>query len=242
MSILTSHLTLLIEKKKDLREELLNKRDEQIKTTKETDEIRQIRRDELQNIYRGYAKQVVDPILEYWDLDDHTPENACALPIDDLEDYDVTYKMGHKWSERELMKLRFNLEEIKLEPRYWEMSQGIRNMVFPQEVKETREIYRKVKQDWKQKYATGVQWQTIAELAIQQQIERLRLDKDLQQKKAESNDKRPTVVSPPDLGKEKRPPRECHQKTSAEKEADKAKKVGRPNKPGTPDQEQMDRE
>ena len=54
------------------------------------------------------------------------------------------------------MKLRFNLEEIKLEPRYWEMSQGIRNMVFPQEVKETREIYRKIKQDWEQKYATGV--------------------------------------------------------------------------------------
>ena len=73
MSILTSHLTLLIKRKKDLREELLNKRDEQIKTTQETDEIRQIRRDELQNIYRGYAEQVVDPVLEYWDLDDHTP-------------------------------------------------------------------------------------------------------------------------------------------------------------------------
>ena len=242
MSILTSHLTLLIKRKKDLREELLNKRDEQIKTTQETDEIRQIRRDELQDIYRGYAEQVVDPVLEYWDLDEHTPENACALPIDDLEDYEVTYKMGHKWSERELMKLRFNLEEIKLEPRYWEMSQGIRNMVFPQEVKETREIYRKIKQDWEQKYATGVQWQTIAESAIQQQIERLKLDKDLQQKKAESNDKRPMVVSPPDLGKEKRPPRESHQKTSVEKEADKAKRVGGPNKPGTPDQEQMDRE
>ena len=242
MSILTSHLTLLIKRKKDLREELLNKRDEQIKTTQETDEIRQIRRDELQNMYRGYAEQVVDPVLEYWDLDDHTPENACALPIDDLEDYDVTYKMGHKWSKRELMKLRFNLEEIKLEPRYWEMSQGICNMVFPQEVKETREIYRKIKQDWEQKYATGVQWQTIAESAIQQQIERLKLDKDLQQKKAGSNDKRPAVVSPPDLGEEKCPPRESHHKASVEKEAEKAKKVGRPNKPGTPDQEQMDRE
>ena len=212
MSILTSHLTLLIKRKKDLREELLNKRDKQIKTGQETDEIRQIRRDELQNIYRGYAEQVVDPVLEYWDLDEHAPENACDLPIDDLEDYDVTYKMGYKWSERELMKLRFNLEEIKLEPRYWEMAQGIRDMVFPHETRETREIYRKIKQDWEQKYATGVQWQTIAESAIQQQIERLRLDRDLQQKKAESNDKRPTVVSPPDLGKEKRPPRGGHPK------------------------------
>ena len=242
MSILTSHLTLLIKRKKDLREELLNKRDEQIKTTQETDEIRQIKRDELQDIYRGYAEQVVEPVLEYWDLDDHTPENACALPIDDSEDYEVTYKMGHKWSERELMKLRFNLEEIKLEPRYWEMSQGFRNMVFPPEVKETREIYRKIKQDWEQKYATGVQWQIIAEQAIQQQIDRLRLDKELQQKKAESKDKRPTVVSPPDLGEEKCPPRERHQKISVEKEADKSKGVGRPNKPGTPDQEQIDRE
>ena len=183
MSVLTSHLNLLIKRKKDLREELLNKRDEQVKTTQETDEIRQIRRDELQDIYRKYAEQVVDPVLEYWDLDDHTPDNACVLPIEDLEDYDVTYKMGHKWSERELMKLRFNLEEIKLEPRYWEMTQEIRNMVFPQEVRETREIYRKVKQDWEQKYATGVQWQTIAESAIQQQIERLRLDKDCNRKR-----------------------------------------------------------
>ena len=150
--------------------------------------------------------------------------------------------MGHKWSERELMKLRFNLEEIKLEPRYWEKTQEIRNMVFPQEVRETKEIYRKVKQDWEQKYATGVQWQTIAEQAIQQQIERLKLDKELQQRKAESKDKRPAVVVPPDLGKEKCPPRESHQKTSVEKEVDKAKKAGRPSKPGTPDQEQMDRE
>ena len=242
MSIFTSQLALLIKRKKDLREELLDKRDEQIKTGQETDEVRQIRRDELQDTYGKYAERVVDPVLEYWDLDEHTPENACNLPMDDLEDYDVTYKMGHKWSERELMKLRFNLEEIKLEPRYWEMAQGIRNMVFPNRTRETREIYCKMKQDWEQKYATGVQWQTIAESAIQQQLERLRLDKDFQQKRIESDNKRPAVVSPPDLGKEKCPPREGHRKTSVEKETDKAKGVGRPNKPGTPDQEQMDRE
>ena len=150
--------------------------------------------------------------------------------------------MGPKWSERELMKLRFNLEEIKLEPRYWEMSQGIRNTVFPHEVRETREIYRKIKQEWEQKYATGVQWQTIAESAIQQQIERLRLDKELQQKKIESDNKRPAVVAPQDVGKDKRPPKEVHQKNSDEKETDKARRAGKPAKPGTPDQEQMDRE
>ena len=70
----------------------------------------------------------------------------------------------------------------------------------------------------------------------------MRLDKELQQKKAQSKDKRPAVVVPPDLGKEKRPPQESHQKTSVEKEVDKAKKAGRSSKPGTPDQEQMDRE
>ena len=242
MSILTTHLNLLVERKKDLREELLNKRDEQVKSTQETEEIRQDRRDELQNIYRGYAEQVVEPVLEYWDLDDHTPDNACALPIENPEDYEVTYKMGHKWSERELMKLRFNLEEVKLEPRYWEKTQEVRNMVFPQEVKQTKEIYRKAKQDWEQKYATGVQWQVIAEQAIQQQIDRLRLDKELQQRKAESKDKRPAVVAPPEMGKEKRPPKESHQKTPVEKEVDKTKKTGRSSKPGTPDQEQMDRE
>ena len=242
MSVLITHLTLLIDRKKDLREELLNKRDEQVKSTQETEEIRQARRDELQNIYRGYAEQVVEPVLEYWDLDDHTPENACILPIENLEDYEVTYKMGHKWSERELMKLRFNLEEIKLEPRYWEKAQEVRNMVFPQEVGETKEIYRKVKQDWEQKYATGVQWQIIAEQAILQQIDRLKLDKELQQRKAETKDKRPAVVAPPEMGQEKRPPRESHQKTPVEKEVDKTKKTGRPSKPGTPDQEQMDRE
>ena len=145
MSILISQIALLIKRKKDLREELLNKREEQIKTGQESDEVRLDRRDELQNIYKEYAEQVVNPVLEYWDIDEHTPENACTLPIDNLEDYEVTYKMGHKWSERELMKLRFNLEEIKLEPRYWEMAQGIRNMLFPHKVKETREIYRKIK-------------------------------------------------------------------------------------------------
>ena len=184
----------------------------------------------------------MSPVLEYWDIDEHTPENACTLPIDDLEDYDVTYKMGHKWSERELMKLRFNLEEIKLEPRYWEMAQGIRNIVFRQEVKETREIYQKIKQEWEQKYATGVQWQVIAESAIQQQIEKLRLDKDIQQKKIESNNKRPTVVAPQEVGKDRRPPKEGRQKNSDEKETDKVRRVGKPVKPGTPDQEQMDRE
>ena len=95
------------------------------------------------------------------------------------------------------------MEEIKLEPRYWEMAQGIRNLLFPQEVMETRKIYQKIKQEWEQKYATGVQWQTIAESTIQQQIERLKLDKDLQQKKVESNDKRATVVAPQEVGKDK---------------------------------------
>ena len=242
MSILTSHLKLLIERKKDIRKELLNKRDEQVKSIQETEEIRQARRDELQNTYREYAEQVVEPVLEYWDLDDHTPDKAGVLPIEDLEDYEVTYKMGHKWSERELMNLRFNLEEVKLEPRYWEKTQEIRNMVFPQEVKETQEIYRKVKQDWEQKYATGVQWQIIAEQAILQQIDRLKLDKELQQRKAETKDKRPAVVAPPEMGKEKCPPRESHQKTSVEKEVDKTKKTESFSKPGTLDQEQMDRE
>ena len=53
----------------------------------------------------------MEPVLEYWDLDDHTPDKVGVLPIEDMEDYEVTYKMGHKWSERELMNLRFNLEE-----------------------------------------------------------------------------------------------------------------------------------
>ena len=39
MSILTSYLNLLIKRKKDLREELLNKRDEQVKASLETDEM-----------------------------------------------------------------------------------------------------------------------------------------------------------------------------------------------------------
>ena len=64
----------------------------------------------------------------------------------------------------------------------------------------------------------------------------------MQQKKAESNDKRPTVVAPQDVGKDKQPPEEGHQKTSVEKKTDRVRKVGKPIKPGTPDQEQMDRE
>ena len=108
--------------------------------------------------------------------------------------------------------------------------------------RETREIYRKIKQEWEQKYATGVQWQTIAESAIEQQIERLKLDKELQQKKIESDSKRPAVVAPQDVGKDKRPPKEGRQKNLDQKKIDQAKRPGKPAKPGTPDQEQMDRE
>ena len=50
MSILTTQLALLIKRKKDLRKELLNKRDEQVRTGQENDEVRLNRRDELQNI------------------------------------------------------------------------------------------------------------------------------------------------------------------------------------------------
>ena len=131
MSVLTTQLTLLIKRKKDLRKELLDKRDEQVRMGQETDEVRQNRRDELQNIYKEYAEKVVSPILEYWDIDDHTPEKACTLPVDDLEDYEVSYKMDHRWTERELMKLQFNLEEVKLQPRYWEMAQGYVTSCFP---------------------------------------------------------------------------------------------------------------
>ena len=67
---------MLIKRKKDLREELLDRRDEQVKMGQETDEIRQNRRDELQNIYREYGEQVVNSVLEYWDIGEHTPENA----------------------------------------------------------------------------------------------------------------------------------------------------------------------
>ena len=126
----TYYTVSFVNKKKDLRKDLLDQRDEQVRTGQETDEVRQNRRDELQNIYKEYAEKVVNPILEYLDIDEHTPEKACTPPIDDLEDYDVSYKMGHRWTERELMKLRFNLEEVKLEPRYWEMAQGIRNLMF----------------------------------------------------------------------------------------------------------------
>ena len=80
------------------------------------------------------------------------------------------------------------------------------------------------------------------ESAIQQQIEKLRLDREVQQKKIESNNKRPTVVAPQEVGKDKRPPKEGHQKNLDKKETDKVRRVGKPVKPGTPDQEQMDRE
>ena len=58
----------------------------------------------------------------------------------------------------------------------------------------------------------------------------------------ESKNKRPTVVSPQEVGKNKQPPKEGRQKTPVEKEADKVRKVGKPIKPATPDQEQMDKE
>ena len=50
------------------------------------------------------------------------------------------------------------------------------------------------------------------------------------------------MVAPQEVGKDKRPPKEGHQKNSDEKETDKVRRVGKPVKPGSPDQEQMDRE
>ena len=65
---------LLIERKKDIRKELLNKRDEQVKSVQETEEIRQAR----EMSYKTYIENMQKPVLEYWDLDDHTPDRCFA--------------------------------------------------------------------------------------------------------------------------------------------------------------------
>ena len=156
--VLITQIGLLVEGKKDLQRNLLNTRDEQMNAGEESDKVRKSRREELQRTYKEYAYKIVDPILEYWDIDDHTLDNVCILPVDGLEEYEVTYKVGHVLTERELMNLLFNMEEIKLEPMYWKTAQQIRAALLPQQELETRRLYQQVKQDWDQKYATAEQW------------------------------------------------------------------------------------
>ena len=99
--VLITQISLLVEGKKDLQRNLFNKRDEQVNAREESDEVRQSQREELQRTYREYAHKIVDPILEYWDIDNHTLDNVCILPVDCLEEYEVTYKVGHVWTERD---------------------------------------------------------------------------------------------------------------------------------------------
>ena len=240
-AVLITHINLLAQGKKDLRMNLLNLRDEQLSSGLETEKVRESRREELQTIYKEYAQRVVGPILEYWDLDDHTPEKACTIPINALEDYEIAYKSNHKWTEKELMKLLFNLEEIKLEPQYWQMARSIRDAMYPGETEWTNEMYSRIKKEWEYKYSTGVQWQIIAETAIKQLMEIKQLSAETQKKKNGDNIKRPTLVAPQDLGDVNQKHKETRARNSSEGETGKTRKVGQSGRQGPPTPKEMTR-
>ena len=56
----------------------------------------------------------------------------------------------HKWDEAELMQLNFNIVEISLESRFWDIMSTIQNILRPQSCKEIEIQFQMIKDDWEQ--------------------------------------------------------------------------------------------
>ena len=62
----------------------------------------------------------------------------------------MKYAATHKWDEAELMQLNFNIVEISLEPRFWDIMSIIQNILRPQSHKEIEIQFQMIKDDWEQ--------------------------------------------------------------------------------------------
>ena len=93
---------------------------------------------------------MVPIIIEYWDTKRPSKDNPYYLPIREIEDYNVKYTATHKWDEAELMQLNFNIVEISLVPRFWDIMSTIQNILRPQSHKEIEIQFQMIKNDWEQ--------------------------------------------------------------------------------------------
>ena len=183
IQVLGKELQLLSKGKKDLRKNLINRRMEQIAVGGETPAQRQNRREELVDTYEKYAERLIPVVNEYWEIKRPSRRNPYEVPVEDPIDYSINYTAQQKWSEPEMMCLLFNIVELHLEPRCWEVMKKIQLVLRPRDEKEIDYQFGIIKGDWEQKHQMAVGWKGIAETAIQQQIDRENMDRILSEKK-----------------------------------------------------------
>ena len=243
VNILERELQMYVDGKKDLRKNLINRRMEQVAAGKETAEQRINRRDELVESYQEYATRMTPVIKEYWTTRQPNKKDPFYLPMEDQINYDTTFNARQKWDEPEIMRLLFNIIELKQEPECWPMMKEIHYVIRPEERGIIDQQFSLVKNEWEQKYQSAMGWRSIAEIAIQQQVDREIISNQTQQKKIPPREQRPPVVSPDDLktsSNEKKKVKENRErKTSPLTET---RQVGKPNKLGVPSEEQMQKE
>ena len=150
LQILEKEINLYAEGKKDLQRNLLSRRIEQISHGKEMPEQQYEQRNDLVSQYCAHPVKMVPIIIEYWDTKRPSKDNPYYLPIREIEDYNVKYAATHKWDEAELMQLNFNIVEISLEPRFWDIMITIQNILRPQSRKEIEIQFQMIKDDWEQ--------------------------------------------------------------------------------------------
>ena len=139
---------------------------------------------------------MVPIIVEYWDTKRPSKDNPYYLPTKEMEDYNVKYTATHKWNEAELMRLNFNIVEISLEPRFWDIMSTIQNILRPQSHKEIEFQFQMIKDDWEQQYQAANSWKNVAEAILRQQKDKEEIATLLKQSKVSLAEKRPVVVSP----------------------------------------------
>ena len=173
VNILERELQMYVDGKKDLRKNLINRRMEQVAAGEETAEQRISRRDELVETYQEYAiredssnKRILDYQATKYRKD------PFYLPMEDQINYDTTFNARQKWDEPEIMRLLFNIIELKQEPEYWPLMREIHYENQPKERGIIDQQFSLVKNEWEQKYQSAMGWRSIAEIAIQQQVDR----------------------------------------------------------------------
>ena len=221
--------------KKDLRQNLINRRMEQVAAGNETAEQRISRREELADAYYTYTSKMTPVIKDYWYTRKPNKTDPYYLPINDPLGYEVTYSSRQRWDEPEIMKLIFNIIELRQEPECWALMKDIQTVLRPMEEDQIIQQFNIIKNDWEQKCQSAIGWKGIAETAIH-----LEFGKVIQDKKVPPKEQRPPVVSPEEVkttSKEKKKVREEREgKTSPLTET---RQVRKPNRLGVPSEEQM---
>ena len=188
---------------------------------------------------------MVPIIVEYWDTKRPSKDNPYYLPIREIEDYNVKYSATHKWDEAELMQLNFNLVEISLEPRFWDIMSTIQNILRPQSHKEIEIQFQMVKDDWEQQYQAAISWKNVAEAMLAQQKDKEEIATLLKQNKVSLGEKRLVVVSPEEFTNSRQDKKSktkvLYEENINMKPSAEVRKVGKP-RTGVPSPEEVQKD